>query len=89
MSTLAATFSSALRFSGGTGSSSHAGLKGASSWASRTAVDGEKRPCISSISSVSGPIASRTASMSDTEYSVAAWSSSKWPVPKGSIFRAL
>ena len=67
MSTLAATFSSAFRFSGGTGSSSQAGRYGASSRASRTAVDGENRPCISSMSSVSGPIASRTASISDTE----------------------
>ncbi len=66
MSTLAATFSSALRFSGGTGSSSQAGLNGASSRASRTAVAGEKRPCISSISSASGPMASRTASMRET-----------------------
>ncbi len=65
-STFSATFDRALRFSGGTGSSSHAGRNGASSRASRTAVEGEKRPCISTISSVSGPMASRTASMSAT-----------------------
>lgn len=76
MSTFAATFSSALRFSGGTGSSSHAGLKGARSRASRMAVEGENRPCISSISSASGPIASRTASISDTAYRLCSWSSS-------------
>ena len=35
--------------------------------ASRTAVGGLKRPCISSISSASGPIASRTASISETD----------------------
>ncbi len=87
-STLPATLASALRFSGGTGSSSQAGRNGAISWAIRTAVEGLKRPCISSISSVSGPMASRTASMSDTEYRVSSWPSSKWPVPNGSIFSA-
>lgn len=66
MSTFSATLDSALRFSGGTGSSSQAGLNGAISRAIRTAVDGLNRPCISSISSVSGPMASRTASMRDT-----------------------
>lgn len=89
MSTLAATFSSAFRFSGGQGSSSHAGLKGARSLARRMAVAGEKRPCISSISSASGPMASRTASIRETAYMLCSWSSSKWPVPKGSILSAL
>ena len=75
-STFPATLASAFRFSGGTGSSSQAGRNGAISRAIRTAVDGLNRPCISSISSASGPIASRTASIRETAYRVSSWPSS-------------
>ena len=67
----AATFASALRFSGG-----HRLLQPARverrqhRWRAGSAVAGQNRPCISSISSASGPIASRTASISETECSV-------------------
>ena len=66
---LAATLARALRFSGGQGSSSQAGLNGASSLGQPDGGGGEKRPCISSSSSASGPMASRTASTRETERS--------------------
>src|SRR6266581_3695038 len=59
---MSAAFLRAARFSGGTGSSIQEGLNGSSSRAISIAVTGLKRPCISTSSSASGPMASRTAS---------------------------
>ena len=55
------TRASAAALSGGTGSSSQRGSYGSRAAATWAAVSGEKRPCISIIRSMSGPIASRTA----------------------------
>ena len=79
---------SASRFSGGTGSSIHAGSNGSSSPATRIASCGAKRPCISTRISTSGPTASRTASTSATERIRSSWVSSKRPSPNGSNFNA-
>ena len=57
----ARTRASAAAFSGGTGSSIHSGSYGSSIAATRTAVAGVKRPCISTRICTSGPTASRTA----------------------------
>jgi hypothetical protein len=71
-----AAFLRAARFSGGTGSSTQPGLKGASSRVISTAVAGLKRPCISTKIWTSSPTASRTASPSATTLFFSARSSS-------------
>ena len=72
-----------------TGSSSHAGRKGASRSAMRRAAATPKRPWASIIRSTSGPTSSRTASTRETDRS------SSWPLwaiqaaPNGSNFMAV
>ena len=79
---------SCLGFSGGTGSSIHSGLKASRAAATRTAVDGVKRPCISIMICTSGPTASRTAATMDIARRSSAGEYSADAAPNGSSFNA-
>ena len=78
----------AAAFSGGTGSSIQRGANGSSATATWAAVSGEKRPCISIIRSMSGPIASRTAATTAIARRRSPGESRTLEAPKGSSFIA-
>ena len=84
----ARTRASAAAFSGGTGSSIQRGAYGSSATASWAAVSGEKRPCISIMRSMSGPIASRTAATTARARPRAAAVRRTLAAPNGSSFIA-
>ena len=84
----ARTRASAAAFSGGTGSSIHSGSYGSSSAATRTAVAGVKRPCISISICTSGPTASRTAARSPRRGGDRPPDSSALAAPNGSSLSA-
>ena len=75
-------------FSGGTGSSIHSGRNTSSAPATRTAVEGVNRPCISIMICTSLPTASRTAATISSARRSSAGDSSADAAPNGSSLRA-